>query len=327
MRFEWIWAFCLVAACGGNPENGNNGTGDAANNGSAADAGSDVADDGNGDAETAPDAENQDMAASPDLGPVGGVRPAEVVTPRDWSPDGNYPVLMLLHGYTASSRIQNVYFRTSTLVDELQFVLVLPDGIEDDQGQQFWNATDRCCDFNNKNPDDSTYLNNLAIEVVERYAGDPKRVYLLGHSNGGYMSYRLACDHAETFAALASLAGSSWANADMCQPSEPVGVLQMHGTADPTVYYNGVVNVYPGAEELVARWVGRNGCSATGANSGSFNYDSAAGGDETEVTTWSGCAGGTQVALWKMVDSGHIPAIDTDFTRAALDFLFAQQKP
>jgi len=272
-----------------------------------------------------PDVLVADMGAV-DLGPVGGDRPADVVVPADWSPDGNYPVLMLLHGYTASSRLQNVYFRTSALVDELQFVLVLPDGLVDDNGQQFWNATDRCCDFNNKNPDDSTYLSELADEVVARYAGDPGRVYLLGHSNGGYMSYRLVCDHADQFAAMASLAGSSWWDATVCQPSEAVGVLQMHGTLDGTVLYDGLTNVYPGAEALVDRWVERNGCAATGADAGSFNYDSRANGDETQVTLWSNCDGGTQVGLWRMVGSGHIPSIDDRFTRAAIDFLFAHTK-
>src|SRR5690606_23332723 len=119
---------------------------------------------------------------------VGGVRPAEVVIPSDWTSEGSYPVVVLLHGYSATSRIQNIYFRTSALVDELQYVLVLPDGLEDSAGNQYWNATDWCCDFGDVGPDDSRYLSELAEEVVQRYAGDPRRVYFMGHSNGGFMS-------------------------------------------------------------------------------------------------------------------------------------------
>ena len=63
---------------------------------------------------------------------------------------------------------------------------------------------------------------------------DPYRIYVAGHSNGGFMSYRLACTHADRIAAIVSLAGATFDTPADCSPTEPVAVLQIHGTADDT---------------------------------------------------------------------------------------------
>lgn len=267
-----------------------------------------------------------DASRDVDLGPVGGVRPADVVVPSDWSADGSYPVVVLLHGYSATSNIQDFYFRTRTLVDEMQFVLVLPDGLEDSAGNQYWNATDWCCDFNETGPDDSTYLSQLADEVVQRYAGDRQRVYFFGHSNGGFMSYRMACDHADQIAAIASLAGSGAVAPTTCQPGEPVAVLQIHGTFDATIRYGGDTDKYPGVDEMISRWRTHNGCDTDPMELGRVDYDSAVVGDETVVTRHPSCEGATSVELWRMDGSGHIPSIDADLARDALEFLFRHSK-
>ena len=102
--------------------------------------------------------------------------------------------------------------------------------------------------------------------VKAKYSVDPKRVFVLGHSNGGFMSYRMACDHADTIAAIASLAGATFDDPSMCKPSEHVSVLQIHGTADQTIKYTGdqiIGHTYPGAEKSVATWAKYDGCTGT----------------------------------------------------------------
>jgi polyhydroxybutyrate depolymerase len=261
-----------------------------------------------------------------DLGPLGGDREAKVVLPADWSPDKTYPVVVLLHGITANSTVQNAYLRTSILVDELQYVLVLPEGTRNSNDDQFWNATTNCCDFEGSGVDDAAYLIELARDAVARYGGDSQRLYFFGHSNGGYMSYRLACDYSDEIAGIASLAGSSWVDPANCGNPGPVTVLQVHGTDDETVLYDGRLFegeiVQPGAEEVIARWVERSGCDAEPGFVGSVDFDSAAPAEETTKDRWANCAGGTAVQLWRMNGSSHIPSVGEPFSRAVLQFLF-----
>ncbi len=322
----------LVCSCSSTSEsNGANAVPDAST--SPADGGLDG---GGKDDAGPPDAATGDVASDsatssdvrdvslPDFGPIGGDRPADVVIPEDYDPNGSYPVVVLLHGYSVNSTAQDFYFRTSTLVDEYDFLLVLPDGTEDEVGNRFWNATDACCDFYDTGVDDSSYLRGVVDEVLEQYAADSERVYFMGHSNGGYMSYRMACDHDDRVAAIASLAGSTFLDEDACQATDPVGVLQAHGTTDSSVAYPGVPGSYPGAEEIAERWGTRNGCSGP-TSGGTVDFSSRIAGEETDIDQWSECDGDVAVELWTMNGVGHIPAIDADFTRSILDFLFAQR--
>ena len=79
----------------------------------------------------------------------------------------------------------------------------------------------------------------MVEEVAAEHAVDRRRVYVVGFSNGGFMSYRLACDHADRIAAIVSISGATYADPDRCAPSEPVAVLEVHGTDDRTIPYDG----------------------------------------------------------------------------------------
>jgi polyhydroxybutyrate depolymerase len=124
---------------------------------------------------------------------IGGERPVTVVVPSSY--DGSpTPLVVLLHGYGASAVLQDIYFGLSALAESRGFVLALPDGTLDTSGRRFWNAGDACCDFGEAEVDDVGYLTSVLDELEASYAIDPKRVFFVGHSNGGFMSYRMACD-------------------------------------------------------------------------------------------------------------------------------------
>ena len=106
--------------------------------------------------------------------------------------------------------------------------------------------------------------------IIERmkaeYNIDSNRVYLVGHSNGGFMSYQLAYNNSESIAAIVSLAGASHADKRE-SPESAVHVLQIHGTDDSTIRYEGgdiQGNDYPGAKESVSQWAEYNQCSTEG---------------------------------------------------------------
>jgi polyhydroxybutyrate depolymerase len=143
------------------------------------------------------------------------------------------PLIVLLHGYTSSGAGQDTYMQVSALKDAYGFILVAPDGTREAGGNRprFWNASAACCNFSDSEVDDVAYLAGLIDAIKADYAIDDKRVYLFGHSNGGFMSYRLAHEHGGAIAAIASLAGADQSRPRPAPP-EPVHVLQIHGTAD-----------------------------------------------------------------------------------------------
>ena len=257
-----------------------------------------------------------------DTSPIGEDRPAPVFVPSDYDSRRDYPLVFLLHGYSANGQAQDIYLGVSRRVDEYDFVMVLPEGETDNVGNQYWNATPWCCGAASDKPDDSAYLSGLIEAAQQRFSIDPNRVYFMGHSNGGFMSYRMACDHADQVSAIVSLAGSGFDDETRCEPSEAVSVLQVHGTDDSVVQYDGVDGSYPGAEEIASRWANRNGCAGSPEPGTNMDLvgDSTA---ETTVETWPSCASGSTVELWSIDGGGHIPGFDDSFTPLALDFLFA----
>lgn len=243
------------------------------------------------------------------------------------------PLIVLLHGYTSSGRQQNAYMRLSNLADEYGFLFLAPDGTEEASGRKnkFWNATDTCCNFFGSEVDDSAYVRGLIDDVKSKYAVDPNRVYLIGHSNGGFMSYRMAYDHPETIAAIASLAGATFAEGIRPAPAGPVHVLQIHGTEDGTIRYEGGEiqgRSYPSAEDSALQWASFNGCVTEGVVADEkLDLDRRIDGPDTTVTTFSSeCDPSGVVELWTIEGGGHIPALTDDFGREVVEWLLAHPK-
>ena len=251
----------------------------------------------------------QMFSANPPL-VIGGERPATVDIPLDYDPSVAHPLLVFLHGFgTVAGLPQAAFLGVLDVVDEKDFVMLLPDGTLRDDGNYFWNGTPACCDPDDA-IDDVGYLSGLIEEAKRTYNIDEKRVYLLGYSNGGFMSYRMACEASELITAIVSLAGSTFAEGADCQPeTRPVSVLQVHGTADTTIFYDGRAGEYPSAVETVEHFASAAGCD-TSAPTGVGNIDlvSAVEGEETEQVVYTnGCQESVDAALWTIREAGHRP--------------------
>ena len=172
----------------------------------------------------------------------GGDRPAVYALPFDYEQGLEMPLLISLHGYTGSSNWHDAYWGLSNLTREQGILLIMPQGRTNNDGASFWSATDACCNFNGASDTDDTYLRGL-IEEAQRYFNiDTQRIGVMGHSNGGFMSYRMGCDHADLVTHVGALAGSSFDADGRCVPAKPVSVYNIHGTWDLIIRYYGRTN-------------------------------------------------------------------------------------
>ena len=148
-------------------------------------------------------------------------------------------------------------------------------------------------------------------------------VYFMGHSNGGFMSYRMACEHSDVVDGVLSLAGATFDDADDCSPEEPVRIIQVHGTADATILYDGgqlVGNRYPSAEGTASRWASYGGCDATSTAGEPLDLMPLTGA-ETTRDVWANCDDGASAELWTVPLGSHIPTFRTGFGQIFYDEL------
>lgn len=263
-------------------------------------------------------------------GTIGGNRPVHVYVPSTYRAGTPMPLVILLHNFTGSGDGIEAYFLLQGLAESRGFLYAHPDGTMNSQGQRFWNATAACCDDEASHVDDVAYLMRVVTDIEANYSVDPKRVFFAGHSNGGFMAYRMACEHAETVAAIVSLSGVMTATAADCRPSGQVSVMHIHGTSDTDILYAGGMRrgaVYPGAQASVDDWVRLDGCSATPTAGTALDLERNLAGAETTTSVYGGCRGGAEVELASIVGAEHVPTLSATFGSAVIDFLLAHPKP
>jgi len=169
-----------------------------------------------------------------------------------------YPLVLNLHGYTSNGTEQSFYGNFKPIADTAGFIVVHPEGTiqTGTASTQFWNVG-----FFPSNVDDIGFLESLIDTISTSYNIDATRIYSTGMSNGGFMSYKLACE-SNRFAAIASVTGSMTGQMqNNCSPIKPIPVMEIHGTADPTVPYNGQSGMLS-IDNVLSIWAGYNGCTA-----------------------------------------------------------------
>ena len=264
---------------------------------------------------------------------IGGDRPVKVIVPSAYDPSVPAPLLVMLHGYGVTGLIEELFLGLKPTADQQGFLYAHPDGLVDSMGNHFWNASDACCNYDNNPVDDAAYLAKVVTDIQANYNVDPKRIYFVGHSNGGFMAHRMACEHADLIAAIGSLAGEMPEDLTKCKPSQPVAVLQIQGTADATIAYNGgsiVGHAFPSAKTSIEDWATLDGCSLTpDTSSPPLDLETTIPGAETTVSIYSqGCQPGGYAELWSIAGGSHIPSLNQPtFNNDLFDFLMAHPKP
>jgi polyhydroxybutyrate depolymerase len=222
---------------------------------------------------------------------------------------------------------QQRFSRLSNIARENGFVYAAPDGLPNSNGDQYWNASKACCNFDRTDIDDAAFLKSLIDEISKKVAIDPKRIYIFGHSNGAFMSYKFACTYPDTVAAIVGVAGAMDLVGNDCAIPSPVSVLEIHGTADAVIGFTGggIAGIsYTSVAQTLDIWRKLDKCVGAPMAKEDIDIDESIDGSETKVFE-STCTNST-VAHWQIVDGVHGPTFSSTFPKAIIEWLLANPK-
>ncbi|HTQ17329.1 alpha/beta hydrolase family esterase [Mycobacterium sp.] len=210
--------------------------------------------------------------------------------------NGPVPLVVMLHGGFGNGAQAERAYHWDAEADGGHFLVAYPDGI-----MRAWNAGSCCGEPQRSNVDDVGFLTAMVSAIEQEIPIDPGRVYVTGMSNGAMMALRLGCQ-TDMFAAIAPVAGTLLTD---CSQARPTSVLQIHGTADDRVPYNGGPGKAfafngnprvdgPSVPSVNATWRSIDACGPP---------NSTTAGDVTTET--AGCADGRTVELISVAGAGH----------------------
>lgn len=184
----------------------------------------------------------------------GHTRRFRLVIPPSASP-GPAPLVLNIHGLVENPKVHEWYTAMDEAAAARGMVVVYPQGLGNS-----WNGGPACCGrAKDEGVDDVRFFRDLVREVESEVCIDRARVYATGMSNGGIMSYRLACDASDLIAAIAPVAAVE--AAPSCAPRRPVPVLAFNGTSDLLVTWSGGWFGLESPEASVTRWSERDHCA------------------------------------------------------------------
>lgn len=166
----------------------------------------------------------------------GGQRDYILYVPASYDGSTAFPLLLCFHGYTSSNSVIMGYSGFNAIADTADFIAAYPQGT-DFNGSSHWNVGGWTV---GSTTDDIGFVDALIDSIQLGYNINSDKIYSTGMSNGGYMSFLLACQLSDQIAAIASITGSMTPQTyNACNPTHPTPVLQIHGDIDNTVPYSG----------------------------------------------------------------------------------------
>lgn len=219
--------------------------------------------------------------------------------PASYTSGQAVPLILNLHGYTSNGSQQSMYGNFKSIADTAGFIVAHPDGTIDPMtSQRYWNFG-----ILGSNVDDAGFLEALTDTISAHYSINQNRVYSTGMSNGGYMSYALACE-SDRFAAVGCVTGSmSVVMYNSCTPAIPIPTIHIHGTDDAVVPYAGN-STSKAVEDVALSWATKNGCNLTPGITQVPNTNTTDGAT-AERYLYSGGNNGHTVELFKVTGGGH----------------------
>lgn len=216
------------------------------------------------------------------------------------------PLVFNLHGLGSNGYEQENYGDFRPIADTANFIIVSPNGANVIFTSKGWNTFGAI----GTGTDDLGFINRLLDTVAQKYPINKNRVYATGMSNGGFMSYELACFMSHRITAIASVTGSmTQERRTACNAVHATPIMEIHGTADKTVGYDGTnylsgVPGFTNIDSLMQYWMTFNGCSSASTKTILPN-SSTTDGCSAEHYLWSSGKENSSVELYKIIGGGH----------------------
>lgn len=241
-------------------------------------------------------------AQSRTLSFAGEVRSYWLYAPAGLAAAGKLPVLLVLHGNAGDGEDMMVVTQRGfeKIADMEKMLVVYPNAL-----QRRWNEQAGSVD-------DAGFLLAVIDQLAMEWPVDRNRIYIAGISSGGMMAQRMACEHADRFAAVATVAGSMPTGLrKTCKPARPLSILLIHGTDDPIVPWNGgsvagveeFGSVLP-IRETSAFWAAVDRCSGSAVVVPEPDRD-LRDGTRAQLEIFATCADGAKVVLVTVQGGGH----------------------
>ncbi len=204
----------------------------------------------------------------------GTIRRYLVYVPSCVVTGGSLPLVVALHGSGDTPESFLEYTGWAAMAEASGFIVLAPEGFPlitwagkiPVISPQVWNSGQYSEIRPRSHLDDVGLINGIMDQVAAQWPVDPHRVYAVGYSNGGAMTFRLASECADRFTAIASVAGLCCVKAP--QPCRPIPTMLIVGTLDPIVPYLGGLKVLPWQISLsppvflaASKWAGAIGCT------------------------------------------------------------------
>ena len=177
--------------------------------------------------------------------------------PANYTGTSEVPLLFNFHGYTSNATEQMWYGDFRAIADTAGFIIIHPEGTLDNTGTTHFNVG-----WGASTVDDVSFSEALIDSISSQYSINADRVYSTGMSNGGFMSFRLACELSDKIAGIASVTGSILPSTlTNCNSLHSMPIMQIHGTTDGTVPYLGATGWTEPIGSLVESWASFNNCT------------------------------------------------------------------
>ena len=234
-----------------------------------------------------------------------------IYTPTTITDNDEAPVLFALHGYGSSAETHKAYTMHEPFANTNKAIVVYAQGYKLEtaltSSSSHWNVGAWTI---GSTVDDIDFINTIIDLIDDKAAINKNRIYSSGMSNGGFMSYNLACNLSSRIAAIVSVTGSFSAKmlAD-CNPEHPTPVMQIHGTLDPTVPFNGnsALGMVP-IETTLEFWADYNLCNPVPEISVIDFFDL---GMSVDHKVYKECQNNVQVELFKSSGMDHTWPIES----------------
>ena len=239
------------------------------------------------------------------------VRTYLLYVPAAFDGSDDWPLVINLHGYTGNAEVQMIYTDMNVVADTGHFLVAYPNGLTMTSNLPYlphngqgWNSSPEgdSLYYSADNVDDVGFLLEAINHIDADYGVNRDRVYATGFSSGGTMTYRLACEQSEVFAAIASASGPARSTL-ACTPKRAVPILHIHGTSDPNFGYDAPGDPFvKSREETIQFWLDQNECGSTQTIK-MYPDINQADSSTAELQQWDNCI--AEVSHLKVTGGGH----------------------